>query len=293
MASPVQRPPAARGVSAHRVGSRSRPIAAGPEAMGRSLVQGRRTDRPVHAPVRKRTPRRDGLRGMPKAGEVRGPDCQRRHPSARSRHHDRLKSDHRRRAVIGRRPASDQEVVATTLCRRGAPGSDNDMTQAHCDALGVWQTESVSFLGGSSMVADLAATGITLMRTGLEHVEAFTKLSSGTSRRQRSMLKALWQRKIQRTRAIQRRTPSRAASSGACKLNRERLNLYCQRRRCSTARLSVVMGCSHRRTMSRHVTKQPALPRTCANLCVTVWHGRWRGLEGNDTNLRQIADDIV
>ena len=30
-----------------------------------------------------------------------------------------------------------------------------------------------------------------------------------------------------------------------------------------------------------------------ANLCVTVWHGRWGGLEGNDTNLRQNADDIV
>lgn len=50
------------------------------------------------------------------------------------------------------------------------------MTQAHYDALGVWHTEPVSFLGGSSMVADLAATGFTLMRTGLEHVEAFTKL---------------------------------------------------------------------------------------------------------------------
>ena len=50
------------------------------------------------------------------------------------------------------------------------------MTQAHYDALGVGQTEPVPFLGGSSMVADLAATGFTLMRTGPEHVEAFTKL---------------------------------------------------------------------------------------------------------------------
>jgi hypothetical protein len=57
-----------------------------------------------------------------------------------------------------------------------APGADNDMTQAHYDALGVWQTEPVSFFEGSSMVADLATTGFTLMRTGLEYVEAFTKL---------------------------------------------------------------------------------------------------------------------
>lgn len=57
-----------------------------------------------------------------------------------------------------------------------APGADNDMTQAHYDALGVWQTEPVSWFEGSSMVADLATTGFTLMRTGLEYVEAFTKL---------------------------------------------------------------------------------------------------------------------
>jgi hypothetical protein len=48
------------------------------------------------------------------------------------------------------------------------PGADNYMTQAHYDALGVWQTEPVSYFGGSSMVADLATTGFTLMRTGLE-----------------------------------------------------------------------------------------------------------------------------
>jgi hypothetical protein len=57
-----------------------------------------------------------------------------------------------------------------------APGSDNDMTQAHYDALGVWHTEPLSFFEGPSMVADLATTGFTLMRTGLEYVEAFTKL---------------------------------------------------------------------------------------------------------------------
>jgi hypothetical protein len=50
------------------------------------------------------------------------------------------------------------------------------MTQAHYDALGVWQTEPVSFFEGSSMAADLATTGFTPMRTGLEYVEAFTKL---------------------------------------------------------------------------------------------------------------------
>ena len=57
-----------------------------------------------------------------------------------------------------------------------APGADNDMTQAHYDALGVWHTEPLSFFDGSSMVADLATTGFTLMRAGLEYVEAFTKL---------------------------------------------------------------------------------------------------------------------
>jgi hypothetical protein len=57
-----------------------------------------------------------------------------------------------------------------------APGADNGMTQAHYDALGVWHTESMSFLEGPSMVADLATTGFTLMRAGLEYVEAFTKL---------------------------------------------------------------------------------------------------------------------
>jgi hypothetical protein len=57
-----------------------------------------------------------------------------------------------------------------------APGADNDMTQAHYDALGVWHTEPMSPFDGPSMVADLATTGFTLMRAGLEYVEAFTKL---------------------------------------------------------------------------------------------------------------------
>ncbi|WP_245843380.1 hypothetical protein [Mycolicibacterium vulneris] len=57
-----------------------------------------------------------------------------------------------------------------------APGADNDMSQAHYDALGVWHTEPMSFFEGQSMVADLATTGFTLMRSGLEYVEAFTKL---------------------------------------------------------------------------------------------------------------------
>jgi hypothetical protein len=56
------------------------------------------------------------------------------------------------------------------------PGADNDMTQAHYDALGVWHTEPLSLFEGSSMVADLATTGFTLMRAGLEYVEAFTKM---------------------------------------------------------------------------------------------------------------------
>ncbi len=55
-------------------------------------------------------------------------------------------------------------------------GADNDMTQAHYDALGVWHTEPLSLFEGSSMVADLATTGFTLMRAGLEYVEAFTKM---------------------------------------------------------------------------------------------------------------------
>lgn len=57
-----------------------------------------------------------------------------------------------------------------------APGAGNDMTQEHYDALGVWHTDTVSFFGSSAMVADLATTGFTLMRTGLEYAEAFTKL---------------------------------------------------------------------------------------------------------------------
>jgi hypothetical protein len=57
-----------------------------------------------------------------------------------------------------------------------APGADNDMSQAHYDALGVWRTEPLSFSEGPSMVADVATTGFTLMRAGLEYVEAFTKL---------------------------------------------------------------------------------------------------------------------
>ena len=57
-----------------------------------------------------------------------------------------------------------------------ALGADNEMTQAHYDALGVWHTEPASIFEGPSMVADLATTGFTLMRAGLEYVEAFTKL---------------------------------------------------------------------------------------------------------------------
>lgn len=57
-----------------------------------------------------------------------------------------------------------------------APAADNDMTQAHYEALGVWQTEPVSYFERPSMVADLATTGFTLMRAGLEYVEGFTKL---------------------------------------------------------------------------------------------------------------------
>ena len=57
-----------------------------------------------------------------------------------------------------------------------APAADNDMTQAHYEALGVWQTEPVSYFEKPSMVADLATTDFTLMRAGLEYVEAFTQL---------------------------------------------------------------------------------------------------------------------
>lgn len=57
-----------------------------------------------------------------------------------------------------------------------APGADNDMTQAQYDALGVWQTEPVSYFERPSLVADIATTGFTVMRTALEYVEAFTKL---------------------------------------------------------------------------------------------------------------------
>lgn len=57
-----------------------------------------------------------------------------------------------------------------------ALGADNEMTQHHYDALGVWQTEPVSPFTGSSMVADLATTGFTLIRAALEYIEAFTKL---------------------------------------------------------------------------------------------------------------------
>lgn len=38
-----------------------------------------------------------------------------------------------------------------------ALGADNDMSQAHYDALGVWHTEPMSFFEGPSMVADLAS----------------------------------------------------------------------------------------------------------------------------------------
>jgi hypothetical protein len=57
-----------------------------------------------------------------------------------------------------------------------APGAENEMTQDHYDALGVWQTEPLSLFSGSSMVADLATTGFTLIRAALEYTEAFTKL---------------------------------------------------------------------------------------------------------------------
>ncbi len=57
-----------------------------------------------------------------------------------------------------------------------APGADNEMTQSHYDALGLWRTEPRWPSTVSSTVADIATTGFTLMRAGLEYVEAFTKL---------------------------------------------------------------------------------------------------------------------
>ena len=57
-----------------------------------------------------------------------------------------------------------------------APGADNEMTQDHYDAPGVWQPEPLSLFTGSRMVADLATTGFTLIRAALEYIEAFTKL---------------------------------------------------------------------------------------------------------------------
>jgi hypothetical protein len=57
-----------------------------------------------------------------------------------------------------------------------APGADNEMTQDHYDALGVWQTDPVLPFAAPSMVADLATTGFTLIRAALEYIEEFTKL---------------------------------------------------------------------------------------------------------------------
>jgi hypothetical protein len=56
------------------------------------------------------------------------------------------------------------------------PGADNEMTQDHYQALGVWQTAPVWLLSGPSMVADLATTAFTLIQAALEYIEAFTKL---------------------------------------------------------------------------------------------------------------------
>jgi hypothetical protein len=69
-------------------------------------------------------------------------------------------------------------VVALNLGRisRLAPGADNEMTQSHYDALGVWRTETRWPSTATFMVADLATTGFTLMKSALEYVEAFTKL---------------------------------------------------------------------------------------------------------------------
>jgi hypothetical protein len=51
---------------------------------------------------------------------------------------------------------------------------------------------------GPSMVADLATTGFTLMRAGLQYVEAFTKLIVQNKPRRCSTLKMLRQSAIQR-----------------------------------------------------------------------------------------------
>jgi hypothetical protein len=76
------------------------------------------------------------------------------------------------------RSYGSSKTVAVNLGRipEMAPGTDNGMTQVHYDAIGVWRTEPVSFFEPASIVADIATTGVSLMRAGLEYVEAFTKL---------------------------------------------------------------------------------------------------------------------
>jgi hypothetical protein len=53
---------------------------------------------------------------------------------------------------------------------------DTRLTQAHYDALGVWQADSIDVFGSPVKVADLATAGVTLMGSGLALVEGFTKL---------------------------------------------------------------------------------------------------------------------
>jgi hypothetical protein len=57
-----------------------------------------------------------------------------------------------------------------------APGGNNGLTQAHFDSLGVWMAEPTEVFGSPATVADLATAGVTLMSTGMQLIEAFSKL---------------------------------------------------------------------------------------------------------------------
>jgi len=89
------------------------------------------------------------------------------------------------------------------------------------------------------LVADLAATGFTVMRTGLEHVEAFTKL----------IIRNKPQTTLDAESAVAEEDSTHSGDSETNSVpsrflgcvqaqSGEGLKLHCQRRRCSTARLS-------------------------------------------------------
>ncbi|MCV7283995.1 hypothetical protein H7J87_01495 [Mycolicibacterium wolinskyi] len=58
----------------------------------------------------------------------------------------------------------------------GSTAVDTRLTQAHYDSLGAWQADPADAFANPMKVADLATTGVTLLMSGLQLIEAFTKV---------------------------------------------------------------------------------------------------------------------